>query len=152
VRKIIALRLTKITSYCERILTIILHSLGDILYGIRWICSQLDKLARATFLDATEEQLRSVIGGFLFLRFLNPIIVTPDGNNIITKKVDKVKRRNLTLIAKVLQNMSNGVQFAKKEAFMISLNTFLNNYRFLMDDIFEQIIQVYIFNFIFNQS
>ena len=67
------------------------------------------------------------MGGFFFLRFINPIVVTPDGHNVTSKKFGKVPRRNLTLIAKVLQNLSNGVAFGAKEAFFTPLNSFLEN-------------------------
>ena len=86
------------------------------------------------------------MGGFFFLRFVTPIVVTPDGNNVTSIKVGKMQRRNLTLIAKVLQNLSNGILFGNtgsgKEAFFKSLNPFIEENFAVMDRIFENLMDV----------
>ena len=45
----------------------------------------------------------TLVGGFLYLRYINPSIVTPDAFNLISHKLLAIPRRNLILIAKVLQ-------------------------------------------------
>jgi len=107
----------------------------------------------------------SFIGGFLYLRFINPAIVTPDAQNVITQQVSKIARRNLTLvrtsglgtklardltpmcsepvqIAKVLQAMSNGVIFGGKEAFMSILNPYVQRQRDVLHSYFERLTTV----------
>lgn len=65
-----------------------------------------------------------VLGGFLFLRYICPAIVAPDillpGGNISNKF-----RRGLLLCSKVIQNISNGVEFGAKEPYMLGLNSFV---------------------------
>ncbi len=68
----------------------------------------------------------AAVGGFLFLRFLCPATLTPDVHGILANEVPKELRRTLTLVAKVLQNVSNGVEFGKKEEFMIPFNPLIN--------------------------
>jgi hypothetical protein len=66
-----------------------------------------------------------LIGGYIYLRFFNPVIVTPDAMNIITTKPNRIQRRNLILVAKVLQNLSNGLLFGDKEVYMKVLNQYI---------------------------
>ncbi|POG62935.1 hypothetical protein GLOIN_2v1784706 [Rhizophagus irregularis DAOM 181602=DAOM 197198] len=81
--------------------------------------------------SAVEEKYKRAkcvtVGAFVFLRFFNPAIVSPDSDNIC-KPIENVKiRRALLLITKVIQNLANNVLFGAKEPFMIVLNDFLNN-------------------------
>jgi len=60
-------------------------------------------------------------GGFIFLRFICPSIVTPE---LFSIKTDADSRRPLILISKVIQNISNDID-VKKEEFMKDLNEFI---------------------------
>ena len=54
--------------------------------------------------------------------------------------------RRLTLIAKVLQNVSNGVLFSAKEEFMVPLNPFLEyNFKLVRDFIDDFVVRPIIF-------
>ncbi|RIA90709.1 hypothetical protein C1645_875920 [Glomus cerebriforme] len=67
------------------------------------------------------------VGAFVFLRFFNPAIVSPDTENLC-KHIENPKiRRALLLITKVIQNLANNVLFGAKEPYMIVLNDFLND-------------------------
>ncbi|CAG8518713.1 24789_t:CDS:10 [Dentiscutata erythropus] len=69
----------------------------------------------------------TTVGAFVFLRFFNPAIVSPDSENLC-KPIENLKiRRTLLLITKVIQNLANNVLFGAKEPFMIVLNEFLND-------------------------
>lgn len=78
--------------------------------------------------DATEFGICSLIGGFFFLRFINPAIVTPNAYMLVDDLPQSAKnpRRTLTLIAKMLQNLANKASYAK-EAYMSSLNPFVES-------------------------
>ena len=67
------------------------------------------------------------VGGFIFLRFINPAIVAPDSHNLVkTTVLSKELRRGLILISKVIQNLANNLLFGTKESFMIGMNELLN--------------------------
>eukprot|EP01104_Vermistella_antarctica_P011503 TRINITY_DN3214_c1_g1_i1.p1 TRINITY_DN3214_c1_g1~~TRINITY_DN3214_c1_g1_i1.p1 ORF type:complete len:841 (+),score=304.44 TRINITY_DN3214_c1_g1_i1:190-2523(+) len=86
--------------------------------GIRYICHRLREIVCSKFPDCAS----TAIGGFFFLRFLCPAIVTPEGFGV-TEKVDPTARRGLVLVSKVLQKLSNGVEFTdSKEPFMRPMN------------------------------
>ena len=61
----------------------ILHQLKDSIdevpFGIRWLCKATRSLVMEKFPTAELESINSFIGGFFFLRYINPIIATPHG-------------------------------------------------------------------------
>ena len=67
------------------------------------------------------------VGAFVFLRFFNPAIVSPDSENLCKPIENNNIRRALLLITKVIQNLANNVLFGAKEPYMIVLNDFLND-------------------------
>jgi len=65
-------------------------------------------------------------GNFLFLRFISPAIVSPEGFGLSNDwQVNEKVRRTLVLMGKVLQNLANKREFGTKEEFMIPLNSFI---------------------------
>jgi len=73
-----------------------------------------------------EHHLR-VVGGFYFLRFLCPALVSPEGFGIISSSPSSKSRRSLILVSKVLQNLANDVEFGEKENYMIQMNPFISS-------------------------
>jgi hypothetical protein len=74
-------------------------------------------------------QLRhSVVGSFLFLRFICPGLVSPEDAEIITTPISADSRKILVLLSKILQNIANGtlpkVRKVKEDA---TLNNLSNN-------------------------
>jgi hypothetical protein len=66
-------------------------------------------------------------GGFIILRFFNPALTTPEAFDLLHPGTapSPVVRRNLILVTKIIQNLSNNVQFGQKEQFMADMNPFL---------------------------
>ncbi|GAA5976209.1 hypothetical protein JCM21900_005459 [Sporobolomyces salmonicolor] len=127
VQNIIAPRLTMLMEIANSFLLTIMDSLDSVPYGIRWICKQIRSLTKRKYPEATDYAICSLIGGFFFLRFINPAIVTPQAYMLIDSLPASAKhpRRTLTLIAKMLQNLANKPSYSK-EAYMMSLNPFVD--------------------------
>jgi len=83
VEPILNKRIADLTHWCSVVLASIVKAVDAIPYGVRWICKQLAVLCRERFADADRNQVGSLIGGYVYLRYFNPVIVNPDGNNII---------------------------------------------------------------------
>jgi neurofibromin 1 len=66
------------------------------------------------------------VGAFFFLRFVVPSITTPHIYGLLEIPPDEMSQRNLILLAKVLQNLANEVQFGSKEDYMTKLNDFIS--------------------------
>lgn len=66
------------------------------------------------------------VGGFIFLRFINPAVVAPQIIDVNVTNASKELRRGLLLISKILQTLASNTLFPQhKEPFMTSLNDFL---------------------------
>ena len=137
VQAIIAPRLTYLTSEATKFLETIISGLDQTPYGIRWICKQIRNLSKRKYSDAEDATICTLIGGFFFLRFINPAIVTPRSYMLTDGTPAEYPRRSLTLIAKMLQNLANKPSYAK-EPYMASLQPFIYQNkervnRFLLD-------------------
>ena len=137
VQAIIEPRLRALTEIAEGFLSTIIEGLEETPYGIRWICKQIRSLSRRKYPDAQDQTICTIIGGFFFLRFINPAIVTPRSYMLIDQTPSDKPRRTLTLIAKMLQNLANKPTYAK-EPYMARLQPFINHNkerinRFMLD-------------------
>mmetsp|Transcript_6380 Transcript_6380/g.18071 ORF Transcript_6380/g.18071 Transcript_6380/m.18071 type:complete len:759 (+) Transcript_6380:76-2352(+) len=143
VQNIIKPRIIKLREITDEFLSALIASLDSVPYGIRWICRQIRLLTTERFPDATREQVCSLIGGFYLLRFVNPAIVTPQAFMLVETKLSANTRRNLTLLAKVLQNLANNVQFGGvKEFFMAPLNAVLDSNKERVNTFLEKLTNV----------
>jgi Ras GTPase-activating-like protein IQGAP2/3 len=126
VQQIIAPRVTMLMELANNFLTTIINGLEETPYGIRWICKQIRSLSRRKYPDAQDQTICTLIGGFFFLRFINPAIVTPRSYMLIDATPAENPKRTLTYIAKMLQNLANKPSYAK-EPYMMKLQPFIQN-------------------------
>jgi Ras GTPase-activating-like protein IQGAP2/3 len=141
VQKLLKPRVQQLIALANRFLTTIIDSIDQVPYGIRWICKQIKLLTKQKFPDASDWSICSLIGGFFFLRFVNPAIVTPQSYMIIDGQPSKNPRRTLTLLAKMLQNLANKPSYAK-EAYMMELNDFVDDNKSKISDFLNQLCEV----------
>ncbi|KAF8968112.1 Rho GTPase activation protein [Flammula alnicola] len=141
VQAIIAPRLTMLMEIANSFLLTIIESMESVPYGIRWICKQIRSLTRRKYPEATDYAICSLIGGFFFLRFINPAIVTPQAYMLVEGVPAKHPRRTLTLIAKMLQNLANKPSYAK-EAYMMTLNPFVENNKARINQFLNNLCEV----------
>lgn len=125
VQAIIAPRLKKLMEIATTFLETIIEGLDETPYGIRWICKQIRSLSKRKYPDAQDQTICTLIGGFFFLRFINPAIVTPRSYMLIDGTPADNPRRTLTLVAKMLQNLANKPSYAK-EPYMAKLQPFIH--------------------------
>lgn len=82
------------------------------------------------------DNLNQLVGGYLMLRLVNPVLVAPDAYHVTNAPPSAHARRNLTLISKLLQNISNGVVSSSKEAFMADFADFVK----VQGEVFSQFL------------
>ncbi|XP_033102144.1 neurofibromin-like [Anneissia japonica] len=88
--------------------------------------SQLRSMAHCLYqvvLHRFPQNAISAIGSAIFLRFINPAIVSPVEHRIVDRKPPPKVQRGLKLVTKILQNIANHVLF--KEQYMLPFNDFL---------------------------
>lgn len=125
VQEIIAPRLTRLMELANQFLTTIIDGLDETPYGIRWICKQIRSLSKRKYPEAQDQTICTLIGGFFFLRFINPAIVTPRSYMLIDATPAENPKRTLTYVAKMLQNLANKPSYAK-EPYMAKLQPFIH--------------------------
>lgn len=125
VQAIIAPRVNYLMELANSFLETIISGLDETPYGIRWICKQIRSLSKRKYPDANDQTVCTLIGGFFFLRFINPAIVTPRSYMLIDGQPAENPRRTLTYIAKMLQNLANKPSYAK-EPYMLKLQPFVH--------------------------
>jgi hypothetical protein len=71
----------------------------------------------------------TAVGGFIFLRFFCPAIVSPEAEGLIKLPQPQPReiRRGQLIVTKVIQNLANNILFGAKETYMIILNDFLTS-------------------------
>lgn len=89
---------------------------------LRELCRHIRQLMDAKFPVSRYQG----VGGFIFLRFINPAVVAPQMIDIHVTGPGRELRRGLLLISKVLQTLASNTLFPQhKEPFMTGLNDFL---------------------------
>lgn len=124
VQQIIAARVPQLIAIASSFLDTVITGLSETPYGIRWICKQIRSLSKRKYPDANDQTVCTLIGGFFFLRFINPAIVTPRSYMLIDKSPADNPRKTLTYVAKLLQNLANKPSYAK-EPYMIKCQPFI---------------------------
>jgi len=137
----VAQRLAKLAALTQAIVDNMVNSVQELPYGMRWICKCLGALCKKRFPEADRYQIGSLIGGYVNLRFFTPRVVNPDFIPSYQKPNSRSKR-NLVLVAKTLQNLSNGQRFGDNQAFMKQLNPFIDSNREVLQDYFEVLTAV----------
>ncbi|QSL64781.1 hypothetical protein MERGE_002083 [Pneumocystis wakefieldiae] len=122
---IIEPRIATLMEIADSFINVIIDSIDIVPYGIRWICKQIRNLTKRKYPDTSDYSICSLIGGFFFLRFINPAIVTPHAYAIIDGSPGEYLRRTLTLVAKMLQSLSNKSSHSK-EPYMTFLSPFID--------------------------
>ncbi|KAK5135739.1 hypothetical protein LTR08_004725 [Meristemomyces frigidus] len=141
VQRIIAPRIDMLIDIAKSFLDTIIDGLEETPYGIRWICKQIRSLTRRKYPDAQEQMICTLIGGFFFLRFINPAIVTPRSYMLIEHVPAEHPKRTLTYVAKMLQNLANKPSYAK-EPYMQKLQPFIHQNKERINKFMQDLCEV----------
>ncbi|RZF46610.1 hypothetical protein LSTR_LSTR002942 [Laodelphax striatellus] len=107
----------------EKVFGAIVSSADKFPPQLRSMCHCLYQVLSKRFPQVPQNNIGAV-GTVIFLRFINPAIVSPQEMNIVEKPVSQPVKRGLMLMSKILQNIANHVEFSK-EQHMIPFNDFL---------------------------
>ncbi|XP_058445954.1 neurofibromin-like, partial [Malaya genurostris] len=93
---------------------------------LRSMCHSLYQVLSKRFPNLLQNNIDAV-GTVIFLRFINPAIVSPQELGIVGKQVPTQIKRGLMLMSKILQNIANHAEFSK-EQHMLCFNDFLRSH------------------------
>eukprot|EP01119_Soliformovum_irregulare_P002244 TRINITY_DN12528_c0_g1_i1.p1 TRINITY_DN12528_c0_g1~~TRINITY_DN12528_c0_g1_i1.p1 ORF type:complete len:1070 (+),score=179.39 TRINITY_DN12528_c0_g1_i1:67-3276(+) len=122
-------------SQSQKILKQILVSDNECPTQFREIFTHLKKSVGLRFPD----NINTTIGGFIFLRFFCPAVSSPEAYGIVDEPPSTTCRRLLILITKVMQNLSNDVEFGSKEPYMSKMNDFIQSNRLKLQDFYNRL-------------
>jgi len=131
---------------------------------IEKICqSFVDRIVNSTMIDMMPRELRAIcyfmidngeiykldfdsiilplLSGFIMLRYICPCITLPNGWDICAKMPDGNVRKNLTLIAKVLQKLANGEMYETDSPHLMPLNKFIEQNQIKLSAYLKQLPQ-----------
>lgn len=143
IQKIIKSRVEQLVETCQMFFDGITKNLNKVPYGIRWICKQIRQIAQENFSNSADNDILKITGYFVYYRFINLAIVTPDYYEVIDGELDPIARRNLVPVAKVLQNLFNFSLFSSKnDRWMMPLNDWIKKNTNVVRDYFTDLIEV----------
>jgi neurofibromin 1 len=90
---------------------------------LRSMCHCLYQVLSKRFPQFPQNNMGAV-GTVIFLRFINPAIVSPCESGIVDRQPLPKIKRGLMLVSKILQNIANHVEFSK-EQHMLPFNDFV---------------------------
>lgn len=82
---------------------IMIASVDDVPFGIRWLCKHILSAVSVRFPDVDDYQRASLVGGYYLLRYVNPAIITPTATVLPNERVPAVLKKSLVYVAKLLQ-------------------------------------------------
>ncbi|KAK4052185.1 Ras GTPase activating protein ira2 [Microbotryomycetes sp. JL201] len=135
----------RMSSELERVTEAFLHAIAGsvplIPPEIRDICLHVAEAVGAKF----PESVFTSIGGFMFLRFINPAIISPETIDVPLPTNSSAEtrdvRKNLVMISKILQSLSNNVRFGLKDPSMRKLNDFMDIQVYTMATFLQRVSQ-----------
>lgn len=109
---------------CQKLFVKIYRSTSSFPIDLRSLCAKIKEKS------TSQESLRNInlnllLSNLVFLRFINPAVLMPQHHGLVKDEPAASTTRQLVLITKVLQNLASGVEFGKKEQYMIKLNPFI---------------------------
>ncbi|KAL6947147.1 hypothetical protein ACO0QE_002019 [Hanseniaspora vineae] len=79
--------------------------------------------------EEVDNLIINCISSFLFLRFFCPVLLNPKIFNIISDHPSETNKRTLTLLSKLLLNLSTLTPFGLKEPYMHKFNAFIEQHK-----------------------
>eukprot|EP00475_Leptophrys_vorax_P036837 TRINITY_DN62859_c0_g1_i2.p1 TRINITY_DN62859_c0_g1~~TRINITY_DN62859_c0_g1_i2.p1 ORF type:complete len:754 (-),score=190.32 TRINITY_DN62859_c0_g1_i2:38-2206(-) len=111
-------------NFVERLLNRIISSISEAPDTLRVLAFYLREAAIQKF----PESSYSSVGGLMFLRFICPALLVPEEWGLVSSPPSPKPSRNLVLVAKILQNIGNGIEFGTKEDYMMCMNDTVKRY------------------------
>jgi len=142
VRKLLDKRQKELEKVCQAFFDAVFSSMDKLPYGLRWICKMMRALCEKRLPDASKDDLLRLTGYFVYYRFINVALVSPEGFQIVARELGTKERKNLIVVGKVLQKAFNLKLFGKTEKPLMPMNNFIEKIKEDLVKYFNNLIQV----------
>lgn len=141
VKALLASRVQQLTTLCQLLFDTIVQSMSKMPYGLRLICKIIQQIGKEQF-HAQQDDIYKVLGYYVYYRFINLAIVTPDLFNLADRNMSLTCRKNLVQVGKVLQNLFAFNLFSKTEKGLVGLNDWLTSHFSALRRYFKELTDV----------
>jgi Ras GTPase-activating-like protein IQGAP2/3 len=143
VKTIIKGRFKALVQICDDFLTAVQSNLNKVPYGIRYICKEIQENSQRRLPSGINEIMK-VIGYFVYYRFHNIAIVTPETFQLVDKELSMNARKNLVVVSKVLQNLFTLNKFSETggEKYFTPMNEWIDHNTDSVKSYFEELIEI----------
>jgi len=143
VRNIIEQRTKQLQNACQLFLNKILSSVQRLPYGLRWICKQHRTIAQDSMPTVTELELNKMTSYFVYYRFINLGVVSPDSFSITEGKLSPQSVFNLIEVSKVLHHLFNFSLFdSRSEKWYTPMNQWIEERFKLVEHFIHDLLDV----------
>ncbi|SCV01453.1 LAME_0G16314g1_1 [Lachancea meyersii CBS 8951] len=130
---------TRLLKLAEELWARIYKTSNDLPFGIKEQLKAVRKNLEIIYKDDEPRITINCVSSFLFLRFFCPVILSPKLFHIVENHPEDGPKRTLTLLAKVLLNLSNLALFGKKEPWMTEMNAFISKHEVELIDYIDKV-------------
>ncbi|KAJ3333331.1 hypothetical protein HDU76_009303 [Blyttiomyces sp. JEL0837] len=95
----------KLKEITDQFLNAIIGSLKKMPYGIKYIAMEMKNIMREKF-PGNDAEVIKIVGNLIYYRYMNPVIVAPEGFDVIESAISPTQRKNLAEVAKTLHQIS----------------------------------------------
>jgi len=143
VLNIIQQRTKQLENACQLFLNKILSTVQRLPYGLRWICKQHRTIAQDAMPNVTELELNKMTSYFVYYRFINLGIVSPDLFGITEGKLTPQSVFNLIEVSKVLHHLFNFSLFdSRSEKWYTPMNKWMEERFKLVEHFIHDLLDV----------
>lgn len=111
-------------------------------YGVRFVCQQIFQNLCEKFSNEPQEFLLHVVGSWLWRFYLQPALKVPETMGVVEKQLTPLQKRNLSEVAKVLNQVSSGRLFGGENIYLQPLNAYVGDAIKRIKSILTEIISV----------
>ncbi|KAF3912981.1 hypothetical protein AA313_de0207997 [Arthrobotrys entomopaga] len=135
--------LTDVRELCDALLDAIEENAMRLPYGVRYLAQVSHDALLARFPQEHPDGIMQVVIHFFFLKYFNPVILSPGTFGIVERSLAPAQKKNLTTLSKVMSQMSAGKLFSHGEdVYLQPMNSYLSEAIPRLLDIFRNLIQV----------
>lgn len=126
VSAIVNKRAEQLQAACQLFLSKILGNVNRLPYGLRWICKQHRAIAQDAIPNAKPDDLNKMTSYFVYYRFINLGVVSPETFNITDAKITPLSVFNLVEVSKVLHHLFSFTPFdPRTERWYVPMNAWM---------------------------
>lgn len=142
IRAIYISNLQKLRDLTTEFLTTLADNVESLPYHIRFAAREIYNLCKTRYPKEHSDRVLSVVGLVVVIHYINPAIIDADKFSIISSGLGPIQTRNLTEITKVMAQISMLKPFNSNDVFLQRLNSYVEECRPRMREMFTQIIDV----------